>query len=249
MIDSIKTCLPNFSTHQILYTNLNEQQQKQKQTTTTTTHNNNNNNNNNNHNHNHNQQQQPQPQPQPTTTTTKQPNNQTTKQPNNQTTKQPTNQPTNQPNKQTTNNKQRFGPLWARADMLTFYSYLQPRVVIWHFPIFLGIASNLRHRFIDLLTYWFSCLTIIHLYIYSRKPNPLPPLLPTHDTPKDAEHLAPASSSAAVAPQKRREWFVLRNREETWPAREDVTTWHHACVSVPPHTPHPPHPPCSPPQK
>ena len=43
------------------------------------------------------------------------------------------------------NQQQRSGPLWARADMLTFYSYLQPRVVIWHFPIFFGIASNLRH--------------------------------------------------------------------------------------------------------
>ena len=41
--------------------------------------------------------------------------------------------------------KQRFGPFCARADMLTFYSYLQPRVVIWHFPNFFGIASNLRH--------------------------------------------------------------------------------------------------------
>ena len=43
------------------------------------------------------------------------------------------------------NQQQRFGPLWARADMLTFYSYLQPRVVIWNFPNFFGIASNLRH--------------------------------------------------------------------------------------------------------
>ena len=34
---------------------------------------------------------------------------------------------------------------------LLFHSYLQPCVVIWHFPNFFGIASNLKH-----LTFWLA---------------------------------------------------------------------------------------------
>ena len=122
----------------------------------------------------------------------------------------------------TTNNKQQqktFRSFVGARRHANFYSYLQPRVVIWHFPKFFGIASNLRHSGLPVeshgLQQCFQSGTIQILFFLA--------------LPKELCVTGMASCDLGVhVPEK----ILLRNSTRV-------------CMCPP----HPPHPPCSPPQK